>query len=55
MTDRGLAQADALVETLADDDIAVVWSSPTVHWQQTVEPLAVERGVSVRVSTTAES
>jgi broad specificity phosphatase PhoE len=47
LTDRGLAQADALVETLADDDIAVVWSSPAVRCRQTVEPLAVERGVSV--------
>jgi broad specificity phosphatase PhoE len=48
LTDRGLAQADALVESLAEDDISVVWSSPAVRCRQTVEPLAVERGVSVR-------
>jgi phosphohistidine phosphatase SixA len=48
LTDRGLAQADALVESLAEDEISVVWSSPAVRCRQTVEPLAVERGVSVQ-------
>jgi broad specificity phosphatase PhoE len=48
LTDRGLAQAASLVESLADDDISVVWSSPAVRCRQTVEPLAVARGVSVQ-------
>lgn len=45
---RGLAQTASLVATLAEDDISVVWSSPTVRCRQTVEPLAVERGLTVR-------
>jgi broad specificity phosphatase PhoE len=48
LTDRGLAQADALVGSLADDDISVVWSSPALRCRQTVEPLALGRGVSVQ-------
>lgn len=48
LTKRGLAQAASLVGSFAQDDITVVWSSPTVRCRQTVEPLAVQRAVSVQ-------
>lgn len=48
LTARGRAQAASLVSSLAEDDIAVVWSSPAVRCRQTVEPLAAERGATVR-------
>jgi phosphohistidine phosphatase SixA len=44
----GLAQAESLIGSLAEDDISVVWSSPVVRCRQTVEPLAAVRGVSVQ-------
>jgi broad specificity phosphatase PhoE len=48
LSEWGLAQAASLARSLAEDDISVVWSSPAVRCQQTVEPLAAERGVSVQ-------
>lgn len=46
----GLAQAQSLVTTLADDEISLVWCSPSVRCRQTVEPLAVSRGLRVRTT-----
>jgi broad specificity phosphatase PhoE len=48
LTARGLALAESLVRSLADDDINVVWSSPALRCRQTVEPLAAARGLVVR-------
>lgn len=47
LTARGLVQAVSLVRSLAEDDVSVVWSSPTVRCRQTVEPLGADRGVEV--------
>ncbi|MGV8965061.1 MAG: SixA phosphatase family protein [Cellulomonas sp.] len=48
LTARGLVQAVSLVRSLADDEVSVVWSSPTVRCRQTVEPLAEDRGTEVQ-------
>jgi phosphohistidine phosphatase SixA len=48
LTRRGLAQAESLVRSLGEDDVSVVWSSAAVRCRQTVEPLAVARGVIVQ-------
>ena len=48
LTARGLAQAESLVRSLADDDITVVWTSAAVRCRQTVEPLAAARGLVVQ-------
>ena len=48
LTERGVIQAVSLVRSLADDDVSVVWSSPSVRCRQTVEPLAAARGVTVQ-------
>ena len=48
LTARGLHQAAALIESLVDDDIGVVWSSPALRCRQTVEPLAAARSVPVQ-------
>ncbi|WP_407341907.1 SixA phosphatase family protein [Pengzhenrongella phosphoraccumulans] len=48
LTARGLVQAESLVRSLADDEIAVVWTSAAVRCRQTVEPLAAARGVVVQ-------
>jgi phosphohistidine phosphatase SixA len=48
LTERGVVQAAALVRSLADDEVQVVWSSPSVRCRQTVQPLAVDRGVVVQ-------
>jgi broad specificity phosphatase PhoE len=48
LTARGLVQSVSLVRSLAEDDVSVVWSSPTVRCRQTVEPLAADRGAQVQ-------
>ena len=48
LTERGVVQAVSLVRSLADDDVSVVWSSPSVRCRQTVEPLAAARGITVQ-------
>ena len=48
LTERGVVQAASLVRSLAEDDVAVVWSSPSVRCRQTVEPLAAARGITVQ-------
>ena len=48
LTQRGVVQAVSLVRSLADDDVELVWSSPSVRCRQTVEPLAAHCGVTVQ-------
>lgn len=48
LSDLGCAQAVSLARRLAVDRIEVVWSSPAVRCLQTVQPLAEERGLTVR-------
>jgi broad specificity phosphatase PhoE len=43
--DEGCAQAEALVERLADEDVAAVYSSPLVRALDTALPLARKLGV----------
>lgn len=45
---QGFSQAASLVSTFAEDDVSVVWSSPTVRCRQTVQPLAAQRGLIVQ-------
>jgi hypothetical protein len=47
LDERGLRQAEELVELLACYEIDRIVSSPYVRCVQTVEPLARERGLSV--------
>lgn len=48
LTARGVAQAESLVRSLADDDISAIWTSPAVRCRQTVEPLVAARGLVVQ-------
>ena len=48
LTVRGRAQAAALVGSLANDAVEVVWSRAAVRCRQTVDPLAASRDVPVR-------
>ncbi len=49
LTSRGRAQAEALVDLLANYGITRVLSSPSVRCIETVEPLAAARALSVEV------
>jgi broad specificity phosphatase PhoE len=49
LADRGREQAHRLVEALALDEVAAVWSSPAARALQTAEPLARARGLEVAV------
>lgn len=49
LTDLGHTQAAAVPAALADEDISAVYASPLVRTQLTGSPLAVERGIDVRV------
>jgi phosphohistidine phosphatase SixA len=50
LSDRGVAQADYLVELLADRPVGRILSSPARRCVQTVEPLAASLGVEVEES-----
>ena len=50
LTPDGLAQAEALVEQLADVKVDRILSSPYLRCTQTVAPLAVARGLTVEVT-----
>ncbi len=47
LDERGLAQADALVELLEELPIEAVYSSPYRRCVQTVEPLVAARGLAI--------
>lgn len=47
LTDRGRRQADRVAETLRDEHFDEIWVSPLLRAQQTVRPLAEERGLSL--------
>lgn len=47
LTEKGDAQAQALVDTLAGFDVVRVLSSPYLRCSQTVAPLAAARGLAV--------
>ena len=47
LDERGLKQAEALVEQLARRDFSRIRSSPYVRCMQSVEPLAAARGLQV--------
>ena len=49
LDDRGVRQAAALVDELADFPLARILSSPYDRCVQTVEPLAVQRGLEVEL------
>ena len=50
LTPAGLAQAEALVDRLADFTVDRILSSPYLRCTQTVAPLAVARGITVEVT-----
>lgn len=50
LTAKGLAQADALVATLAGFDVARVLTSPYARCVQTIVPLAAARNLPVEAS-----
>lgn len=50
LTERGLAQAAALVEQLASLKLERVLSSPYLRCRQTVQPLASARGLTVEAA-----
>jgi 8-oxo-dGTP diphosphatase len=54
LTKKGFAQADALVDLLAREHLAAVFSSPFLRCVQTVEPLARARKLAVRLSPSLE-
>lgn len=45
LNDRGMEQAEALVEALAHEEIDVIYTSTLTRAQQTAEPLARARGL----------
>ncbi len=47
LSEKGALQARGLAEVLSDHPVARVLSSPAVRCRQTVEPLALERGLEV--------
>ena len=47
LNEKGLAQAEALVKTLADEKIDVICCSPLTRCQQTIAPLAAAKGLKV--------
>ena len=47
LSEKGFAQAQRLVDLLADHRIELIVSSPAVRCVQTVEPLAAARGLAV--------
>lgn len=47
LTDKGQRQAEAIAVALASEPITVVWSSPYVRCQETVTPMAQQRGLPV--------
>lgn len=49
ITELGQRQAKALVSTLADEDVRVIWASTMTRAQETAAPLAAARGLDVRV------
>jgi 8-oxo-dGTP diphosphatase len=50
LTNKGRRQAERLVRTLRDAELARVISSPYVRCVQTVRPLALERGLAIELS-----
>jgi broad specificity phosphatase PhoE len=49
LTELGRAQADALVDALADERIEAIYCSPLVRTQQTAAPIAAARGLPIVV------
>ncbi|WP_037568606.1 histidine phosphatase family protein [Phaeacidiphilus oryzae] len=49
LTELGQGQAEALLGTLADERIAAVYASDLIRTQQTIAPLAAERGLETRI------
>jgi probable phosphoglycerate mutase len=49
LTELGHAQAKALVETLADEDVQVIYASTMTRAQQTAAPLAAALGLDVQI------
>jgi broad specificity phosphatase PhoE len=49
LTDLGRAQAEALVEAMADEELAAVYASPLPRAQLTAAPLAAARALEVQV------
>jgi 8-oxo-dGTP diphosphatase len=50
LSKAGQRQAAAVTASLAEVPVSVIWSSAYVRCVQTVEPLAVERGLEIAVS-----
>lgn len=48
LTDRGRAQAEALVDRLRGEGIEDIWSSPMGRAFQTAEPVAADLGIPIR-------
>lgn len=49
LTAPGFAQAEALVDALAGEDVRAVWASTMTRARETAAPLAAARGLEVRV------